>query len=264
MEIQGSKKNHIQIPKSILESFSDKTNGYKVCRLNCKGKIDFELPKNCNILENYYSENVETNILASIESDFGQVKNKIVKCIKQSSPINLTPKEFDSIKWFFIISLARQPQIANNLKIDEDSLWYFDGKTPRDAFIEFADLMKRNLFKDLYPNCGFCISVNHTNQNFIVPQNCVYHTFNEINQIAALPISPKLLIALVQFDKGVPQDVFPIIEVKDLKLVDAFNIAAISAEMNTRKANKYKYLYSQKESDFVRYDILEQLRKGKK
>ena len=248
-------KNHIQIPKSILEGFSDKNNGYKVCRMDCAGHIDFELPKNCNIGENFYSENVETNVLANVESDFGQVKRKIIKSIKQSVPICLTKKETDSIKWFFIISLARQSQLTANQNADASSVTRSDN-------IAYADSVKSRLFEGLYPHCGFCISVNQTNQNFIVSQNCVFHTMNAIDQVAAMPITPKLLIALVPFEENVPLDTFPIMETDDLKLVDAFNVSAICAEMNANKDRSYKYLYAQKEVDFSRYDILKQLKKG--
>lgn len=253
-------KNHVQIPKFLLESFCDKNNGYKVCRMNCNQIIDFELPKNCNILANYYSSFIESDILASLESNFGQVKKKILLAIKCGNKLALTENDVDIIQWFFLFCLARQPHIADSFHSEEETIWFFDGKTNRDAFIEFADLAKRQLFNDLYPDYRICISVNRTIQNFVIPQNCTYNVYQSDEEnypMCVLPISPKIIINLIKIDinKEIKRTVCPIIYIDDLVKIDAFNETAIFSELKSEKDDKFKFIYAHKMQDFARYDI---------
>ena len=61
-------KSHVQIPASLLKPFSINKNTYKVYVMNTDGLITEESIKKCNTIENYYSDYVESEILANLES----------------------------------------------------------------------------------------------------------------------------------------------------------------------------------------------------
>ena len=109
-------KSHVQIPASLLKPISINKNTYKVYVMNADGLITEESIKKCNTIENYYSDYVESEILANLESQFGEVKNKIIVAVKESCNIYLSDKELETLKRFVMITFARNPWFAKQLR----------------------------------------------------------------------------------------------------------------------------------------------------
>lgn len=145
---------HVQIPCSLLKGFSKRLNKgeWVVFRMNDQGHIDFQVPKKCNIISNYYSNEVENEILMTFESNFGQIKKRFIDYVKTGKDIGWTVKDESIIQDFILSCVARQPNIGQDIFSEPIINYFCKSIKPQDFTVQFAAANKQNIVKEMYPD----------------------------------------------------------------------------------------------------------------
>lgn len=247
MQSKSKQNNHIQVPKSILESFSFIENikndrGFyekhnMIYQMGMDGVIVKKDIKDCDAQIGVYSDYKEQQ-LASIETAFGDIKKKIIDSEKANSELRLTEEEISLIRLFFMTSLSRSQEYVKQIKDGVILLQFISGLV--DEYI-MQEIEKETLFDEFMP----CIIGNQTDENFILPQRCWYSLHVNGYALAVMPITPKTALAFYKPDKrnGVA---FP----NTLKeQIDEMNRYAIYQEFHANK----RAVYAKNKEDLEKY-----------
>lgn len=239
--------DHIQIPKSILERFSDKQK--KIYAMDINKKIEHKLISEVNTKIGYYNEYVEKYVLKKREDAFGIIRKTINAFLKGKGTIELSKKNNDIIIDYFCITIFRSEETIKEMEKQSVAMKLIDGE-PQNIIFSFYDRCISEVKKNL-SNLYFNILENTSSIDFVIPQKQFYHCIQEGGTVQyIMPISPRLAITLnTNIEKYIVDDKVLIQKVKTDEHLDILNIMAIKDEF---KENK-KMVYAKKQETLERY-----------
>ena len=192
---------HIQIPKSLLKSFSTtkhtkNADGLPVKQqtvyvLNSDLEIQEKDIKDCNTQIGYYDLETEAQI-ARAETAFGDLKKKIITTLDRGKSLSFDEKDLQVAQQFFRLCKYRSPNFHE--KITES----VEKQFPDVDFTGFQNYIVQHTpdLKVLKHKNRLCVLYNETSQNFIIPQSCWYLWGIPPLQVAILPLTPKIALSL--------------------------------------------------------------------
>lgn len=220
---------HIQIPQLLLrkfqhqeiETYEEYTNivqcVYFLDLVN--NLIDFEKVRLFGTEVDFYGECGEKKLSKNVEEPFGAAINKILNDNREM----LNVDDYISIKRFAYFCVLRSKNVLNTL-VNNEYLTRKKKNTP-DTIIKLVN------DKNGYSNSFIEILINHTDNDFVIPNNCLIFTSD--NQV--LPISPRIALTL---RKKISYEIerFEFIEkqIVDPEYIEGINRASVGVEKRNR------------------------------
>lgn len=185
---------HVQVPKSLLKSFSNKSElGRMVYYLNLE-KMEIQKDK-ISVLGtevDYYSEVIERFLDENIERPFGIIAHKIRAFEKgKADGLNLSVKEHESILNFAYYSILRSSKTLDEANEELYTSIIFPMR--HDELLGFsANKIEFNALKNMRVN----VILNKTERQFVLPQNCIYDLPSKGTNLLILPLSPHVALSI--------------------------------------------------------------------
>ena len=195
---KSADSNHIQIPTSVLKQFGTKeiviNSDGKTVKRRTVWKMDMDAQikccdiKDCNAQKSVYIQAIEDE-LEKVEVSFGETKNFILRKIKQKEFPILDTSQIRAIKNFFKLAPIRSPLEWKHFQ---------ETIAPEYDLYDIADLLVADAFQREFANNynEFCLVLNSTTKNFIIPQLCWFCISLQDVLIYFIPISPNVGIGL--------------------------------------------------------------------
>lgn len=266
MKIKGTQDSHILIPKLLLKGFStpvvlknkmgkqEKPN--MVYKLDMNGKITQVNIKKENTELGYYEDTIETELLPSIETKFGDIKSKILDNLKLNNEIiSFNNEEVITVQKFCLLCMIRSKSFVSEVENKSLFIDFYDN-SPQNVVLYQYFKSPELLDKYIVAN-NLSYVKNETNINYILPRFYVVGIKQKNGVIDFfIPISPKILIRLTT-EKTINKQIFYIEKMTDFD-VDNFNKLAIFYELK----HNNQAVYAKNKNDLERYvDYLKELKK---
>lgn len=253
--MKGKKQinSHIQLPFSVLRGFSTKEN---VCNENNMPEthdviyaMDFDGIivkkdiKEVNTERGYYSEQSE-EWLSKIETDFGDVKNKIRKLHKggAQAKLSLSHQDVEAVVKYCSSCIIRSEEWHNRLRKK------YGLRKAQDLAIEFYHDEQQEIDKLIHCDNITFIYLPQKDAALLLPQ-CGFAKFVHENGVLVwVPVANDLAIVLTDRKTVTEDGVFHIGHIED-EQVNMINMQIIDAENACSK----KAVYAKREEDLLRY-----------
>ncbi|MCH5159947.1 MAG: DUF4238 domain-containing protein [Clostridiales bacterium] len=254
MKIQGHSNSHIQLPKSVLASFSTTEVTLNDCgkplksqfvyKMTLDGIITKENIKKTNTEFGYYEDIIE-QYLNTVETNFGETKKKIIDSAKNNE-IELKLTDIDAVKKYCIFCLLRSPQFVAEVKGNSIMMDALEN-APQNAVI-YSYLQNPKEVDEQFENyTNITFIRNESKINFILPQLGAIGIKDDSKREFILPITPTLAIMLTDRETIV-SGTFYIGKIDETN-VDNLNKLAIYEE----NKNNNEAIYAQNKEDLLRY-----------
>lgn len=233
-------KSHVQLPASLLRGFCKKND---IWCMDSKLQIFHQNAKKCNVIEKYYSKEVE-EFLANIETNFGNTKKRTIEEIRKNT-FTWSYDDFINVKKLFFMTLARNPSYAKDVAAESVTRLLYDG-TNQDFAIT---IMKLAIELDwaMRQDYQFNILANGSERELILPQTGISHMRRKDgNVLYHLPINSKVAITYIPkslVDKENGKSLADC--VSNASMIDLMNCAAIAEEFSDKKPDEYKMIYAE-------------------
>lgn len=257
-KIQGHFKSHIQIPKSVLEGFSTSKKivndkGFTetpnmIFAMDMEGNISEINIKDANTAFGYYEDVIESKVLPTFETAFGDVKSNIVRFIKdidknKSTQITLSDSDLIAIKKYCALCFVRSQNFAQN--VQEKSIFGdLIANEPQNA-VMYVYLNHPEIIDFLFANLNFFILKNQSEINLLLPQSGLTIRQNSTtNAISVfIPITDRICLMLSSVTNHEK------LAAMDDNFVDKLNRYMIESEYG----NNHKAIFAKQKSDLERY-----------
>jgi len=196
---QSTKHSHIQITKSLLTQFSEKTpEGRKACFLDFTSwEVKSEKIKLLGTQVNYYSQNAEDFLSKEVEGKVGDLFEAIRKIVKTGElpDIKFSTIDILNLRRFFAYCLIRSKALLTQVKQNTVFAQFFEGGVTAERLL-FIPRPAMDMLSNHVPY----VFINKTKIQLLIPQCCIYtanHIFQDLTDIAwVLPISPYIAIIM--------------------------------------------------------------------
>jgi hypothetical protein len=235
--------SHVQIPKSILKSFSfrekERLENNKIIKRDfvycldlCCQTIKKEDIKELNAVKGYYSPEMEVFLDSSIEQPLGEIM-KNAKCFYKDK---IDKFDFDSnavrnfacyafLRGKLIINIANEPNVFTELL---NALGYSTNKTHEDILRHPKALL------GAFDKFDVTVFENHSEIGLVAPRNCIYNTeYKDRSVIWVIPFSPKLAFMLTDKKSANCFEEGAVLNSTDEELIRTMNRHALECEIKT-------------------------------
>lgn len=256
MEITATQNSHIQIPKTLLKSFSNlismknefgkNEKPRMVYKLDMKGNISQVNIKKENTEFGYYEDLIESKILNAVENDFGNLKTRIIKALNSGERlVEFSKDDILTVKKFCSLCLVRSESFVNSVK-EKSKFIELYANTPQNV-IMYQYFKSPELVDKYIVGNNLSFVINDKDINYVLPRFYTVSILDNGISNFYIPITPKVLIRLTT-EKMICGNTlyFGKMEITD---VDNFNKYAIQCEFRNNKGA----IYAQKEEDLKRY-----------
>ena len=236
MEIEAARINsHIQMPKFMLKRFENENQSFFYYDIK-KGFIGSKGHAKTFYTElGYYSEDTERYLSSQIETPFSNLL-RIIDCIDFDSESFPISSELDkNVKQFIYALISRSPIMVSGIK--KSSEFYRNYLSVQKQH-DYAVKKGIELAKELHVFDGFFVTfaINKSPMPFVLPMCGLYNfKYNQI-EMAFLPISPHVAIALVE-NKGITMfahdHIISMLLIAEHSFALWFNKRAFSAQKET-------------------------------
>lgn len=266
MKIKGTKDSHILIPKLLLKEFSthvpikntkgQNENPKMVYKLDMNGKITQVNIKEENTEFGYYEDIIETEMLTTIETKFGDLKTRILNNLKLNNEvISFNKEDVITVKKFCSLCMIRSQSFVSEIK--KKSLFIdIYGNAPQNV-IMYQYFKSPELVDKYIVGNNLSYVKNETNMNYILPRYYVVGIKQENGVFDFfIPITTKILVRLTT-EKTIDGQILYTGRMTDLD-VDNFNKLAILYELK----HNNQAVYAKNKDDLEKYvDFLKELKK---
>lgn len=260
-KIKGTQNSHIQLPRSILEGFSvrktitNQRDQHKITKtvfcMDMEGNISEQDIKEINTEFGYYENEVETKILARVESAFGQIKNKIITALKKrdcsSIEILITETDISAVRKYCSLCVIRSQKFVND--VANKSLMINHLRNEPQNAIAYHYTHNPDIVDKFFAKHNLTFLINQTENNLILPQYGILllDKDHKTKYDVFIPVAPNLTLLLTQ---------------ENVMENDRWNIGRLSAE-GVVKLNQFavdiefhynhKALYGRTQNDLIMY-----------
>ena len=203
-----------------------------------------------------YEDTIETELLPSIETKFGDIKSKILDNLKLNNEIiSFNNEEVITVQKFCLLCMIRSKSFVSEVENKSLFIDFYDN-SPQNVVLYQYFKSPELLDKYIVAN-NLSYVKNETNINYILPRFYVVGIKQKNGVIDFfIPISPKILIRLTT-EKTINKQIFYIEKMTDFD-VDNFNKLAIFYELK----HNNQAVYAKNKNDLERYvDYLKELKK---
>ena len=175
--------------------------------MNADGKVfyldcdDFSIhPKGPRLLgrvQGYYSSDMEDFLDEDIEGPFSKLVAKLSPFVEgKRAYVKLTSNDEDVCKCYINAAMSRSKLALDAFMQGSVTAQFFPDQVNHDELVFFG-IQNGHAAKDLLKNYKLVITVNETEQMFVVPQNCYYAVSSCGMPCVVIPVSPFLAFQLV-------------------------------------------------------------------
>lgn len=188
--------SHIQIPKFILKNYEDQRGTLYQLDADTK-EINLGHAKSINTRKGYFSNEVEEMMQRYFETPFAKLLKEIRNFDFSFSYLNVTNEFWDIIKRFILLTLARTPEMYDNIV----------SNTVYARFVAVKDEEKADIAVETCMTLGgetvldeFTITfiINRSSVPFVLPMCGLYSApFSQYSSLI-YPVAPDFAITLVK------------------------------------------------------------------
>lgn len=243
-------KSHIQMPKSIMKSFSHKGDGRQVYYLDLKdNSIKVEKINTLGTALGYYSEETENHLADEVETPLGNLTKKARDFSNNKiSKIEIGFDDETIIKKYIQYSLVRSKKVLDIMNRESKLSFLWNGYRTEHIF-KYTNLP--NDF-DFFEDYRVTILSNLTKSNWVCPRNCFISGIVDGKKTKyIIPVNEKIAFLLIdknEFELMKKASNASYYAVCDVELVENYNMRAYYEEKHFNNS----FLISKDEETLIR------------